>query len=333
MKHLQLVNPGALQPFVTCLTQRSIESGRYLWNHHISPESVSSGTGKILKRQMYRFFEDVAYKEGIGTLGMLAGDSYPISELGPVGSAVLNSATLKEAIDTFALLLPSVAEGNTIRLAWGPTTSWLCCRTDFLERADRIPDHTTVLVLREIIRLVAGAAWQPGEIRFYTEPDPAIIGFSGLEGARLRFLQDVTAVAFPTRMLHEPLCWKRVDGPLASVYGRVENPPTTTSEKLQIVLDTMYDQMRLPSGEEVAEMLGLSRTTMFRTLAGEGTSYRRILEQVRFKAAVRLLEDPALSMKEIAYELGYSSPGNFTRTFFRMSGVTPTRFRLEKANN
>lgn len=330
MNQIDLISPGVLQPFVTCLERRGIDASRYLESHLIPPESVVTGLGKIAKYQMYRFFEDVAYQEAIGTLGFLDGDPYPISELGMLGAAVQRSVTLQDAIDTFSLLLPTVAEGNTIWLIRGTKTSWLCCRTDSLARTDHIPEHTTVLVLREVVRLAAEADWQPYDIWFYTDPDSVITSFRGLEGARLRFLQDVTAVSFPTGLLHRSLIGGSHQGAGNDGTVHLDSTAVSAGDRLCRILQTLLHFGRLPSADETAEMLGMSRVTLFRTLADEGTNYRQAIDRVRFQKAVRLLDDSTLSIKEIGYELGYSSPGNFCRAFLRMSGLTPTEFRLKQ---
>lgn len=330
MNQLDLISPGALQPFVTCLEKRGIDASRYLERHRIPPAAVVKGFGKIAKHQMYRFFEDVAYREAIGTLGFLDGDPYPISELGSLGAALQQSVTLKDGIDTFSILLPRVAEGNTIWLVQGTDMSWLCCRTENIKRTDCVPDHTTVLVLREVIRLAGGQTWQPETIWFYTDPAPAVESFPGLAGSQVRFSQDVTAISFPTDLLHRSLI---LAPPGGNGYSAAGLPLMSIGDKLHLILETLQEHRQLPSADETAEMLGLSRTSLFRSLAREGTNYRQSIERVRYRAAVRLLEDPTLSVKEIGYELGYSSPGNFSRAFFRICGMTPTRFRSKQVNN
>lgn len=327
MSQLELFSPGALQPFVKCLVARNIPAEHYLERHLIPPERVASGSGKVLKQQVYGFFDDVVRREGLESLGFLDGDPYPLSELGPLGSALHQAVTLQDAISTFSGLLPMLVDGNTITLVYGAQLSWLCCQTKDLPRTARIPDHTSVLVLREVIRLAAGSSWQPDQIKFYTDPAPVIETFPELASCDLAFLQEVTAVSFPTDLLHRPL---RVNSNLKDQYTGLhatDPSPATTGAKLQALLETLQDFQRLPSIDEVAETLGTSRTTLFRMLAREGTNYRQLTERVRFKAAVRLLEDPANSIKEIAYALGYSYPGNFNRSFLRVSGVTPAVFR------
>jgi len=44
--------------------------------------------------------------------------------------------------------------------------------------------------------------------------------------------------------------------------------------------------------------------------------------------AAELLENSDLSVNEIARELGYSTTSNFIRAFQRMSGLTPSKYRM-----
>ena len=55
--------------------------------------------------------------------------------------------------------------------------------------------------------------------------------------------------------------------------------------------------------------------------------YSSVLAQVRFEATLRLLDDPRISLTDIAYELGYSDSTNFTRAFRQWTGVSPSHFR------
>ena len=75
-------------------------------------------------------------------------------------------------------------------------------------------------------------------------------------------------------------------------------------------------------------MLGTNRLRLYRSLREEGTSYRQIIERVRYKLAVDLLANSTESILDIARLLGYSTTGNFTRAFQRMSGLPPTKYRL-----
>jgi AraC-like DNA-binding protein len=61
-----------------------------------------------------------------------------------------------------------------------------------------------------------------------------------------------------------------------------------------------------------------------------GRSFRDISMSVRFTRACELLaERPCRLVKDVAYELGYSSPQAFARFIRRLSGVTPCELQGE----
>lgn len=129
MKPIGLCEAGALQPFVSWMQHRGIEVDRYLEQQWISPEQVDTGEGKIIKRQAWRMFQEVQRREGLGTLGFLEGDPFSVDDLGELGSILRRSPTLLDAIETFAHLIPTFAEGNSVWLDRGNDLSWLCCHT------------------------------------------------------------------------------------------------------------------------------------------------------------------------------------------------------------
>ena len=79
--------------------------------------------------------------------------------------------------------------------------------------------------------------------------------------------------------------------------------------------------------ERVASALAVSRRTLSRRLADEGTSFRHILDDVRREFACALLQDRSLSIADVAFFLAYSEPTAFNRSFRRWTGQTPRAFR------
>src|SRR5262249_54023229 len=83
----------------------------------------------------------------------------------------------------------------------------------------------------------------------------------------------------------------------------------------------------LPSGRlnapAVAEQLGVSERSFRRRLPEEGPSFGPVLDQLRNRLAFRYLDDRHVSLKQIAWLLGYSEPGAFNHAFKRWTGASP----------
>jgi AraC-like DNA-binding protein len=83
--------------------------------------------------------------------------------------------------------------------------------------------------------------------------------------------------------------------------------------------------------QSVARVLATSARSLQRHLAAAGTSYQELLDSIRCEGATRYLENRTLSIGEVAYLLGYSEPAAFYRAFKRWNGITPQKFRQQKA--
>ena len=78
---------------------------------------------------------------------------------------------------------------------------------------------------------------------------------------------------------------------------------------------------------DVAAELGYSERGLRRQLDRSGTSYRKLLDQVREQRARTLLSGSTQPIKAIAGALGFESSSNFARSFRRWTGLTPKAFR------
>ena len=77
-----------------------------------------------------------------------------------------------------------------------------------------------------------------------------------------------------------------------------------------------------------AERFSLSVRTFRNRLSQQGETFQGILDAERQRQARQLLAETALSVKEIAWQLGFRESSNFSRVFKRWSGQTPLDYRL-----
>lgn len=87
----------------------------------------------------------------------------------------------------------------------------------------------------------------------------------------------------------------------------------------------------MPTLDELAHTLNLSPRTLDRYLKKEGPGFRELSKRARFDKACSLLVDSPLTVTQIAYELGYADPANFTRAFRQLGKCSPSDYRAGHA--
>ena len=96
-----------------------------------------------------------------------------------------------------------------------------------------------------------------------------------------------------------------------------------------------YAAERLTQGEvrleAIARTLGLSARTLTRRLAEAGTSFNRIVDELRRELAEKYLTETSLSITEVAFAVGYTNVSAFDTAFKRWTGQTPYRYRVQAA--
>ena len=102
--------------------------------------------------------------------------------------------------------------------------------------------------------------------------------------------------------------------------------PDTFARKCTAILNS-NTETNLPSMLAMAEMAGVSESSLRRRLAEEETTYFRVVDDWRFSWAIRLIQDPQFTLKEITASLRYANLPNFERAFKRWTGITPGQFR------
>lgn len=97
------------------------------------------------------------------------------------------------------------------------------------------------------------------------------------------------------------------------------------SDKVQAVL-AKYPRMRL---DRVAQQFRVDRHTLEKAIRiATGKSFRQLQQEALLhKSMSLLLSEPALSVKDIAFRVGYGSPQAFQRFIKRVSGRTPIQIR------
>jgi AraC-like DNA-binding protein len=84
--------------------------------------------------------------------------------------------------------------------------------------------------------------------------------------------------------------------------------------------------------EHTASQLGVSSRSLQRHLAEAGTSYSKMVGEVRLDTACHLLAESNERLSDIALRLGYAGPSGFSRAFMRLMQIQPVVYRRQQKN-
>jgi AraC-like DNA-binding protein len=103
---------------------------------------------------------------------------------------------------------------------------------------------------------------------------------------------------------------------------RVDN---TLSESVRHLVRSMLGS-ETPTVDRVADYGGMSRRTLQRRLADEGTSLSSLLDEERRSLATDRAGRADGSLATLSCDLGYAGQASFSRAFRRWNGAAPSRF-------
>lgn len=121
-----------------------------------------------------------------------------------------------------------------------------------------------------------------------------------------------------------------LDAPLPLAAAAIAPPPAdwvilkgdgSFVHSARLVLDCFPSET--PSIQALADLAGMSTRSMQRALTAEGTSFRRLLDEVRRAKAMDMLVTRSGRLGTLAEELGYSEVSALSRAVRRWTGTTP----------
>ena len=178
-------------------------------------------------------------------------------------------------------------------------------------------------VILDVIRHFLGSRWVPEEMGIEHPVVPAILK-ELFPGSRILAQQQAGYIAVPRVCLHRAV--RRVD-----MKSRVADDPVPAENFHHI--DSLRELIKsylpdgYPSARFTAELSGVSERTLARRLSARGLTYGKLVDEVRFEVATKLLQNSGARIGDVAATVGFDDQANFTRMFRRVGGLSPREFR------
>ena len=180
-----------------------------------------------------------------------------------------------------------------------------------------------VAAIAAALRTMSGRKLVPAKVAFAHNRNSDVREFERFFGCPVEFGAPNTVFQISADALRLPLITAdpkllRVLRPYCDAAATERNIKPGT---LRAAVEAEVEKL-LPHGkakaENVAEALALSLRTLARRLADEGTTYGEVVDQLRKSLATQYLNDPGMSLGQIAWLLGYEGSTSFNHAFKRV---------------
>ncbi|MCX2972066.1 AraC family transcriptional regulator [Halieaceae bacterium IMCC8485] len=263
-----------------------------------------------------------------------------ITDLGLVGYAAINSGSVGSALNVMFQYHSLTSdryqdtlevEGDIARIIPVPLPGYADDLQNIIE--DSFSGNWRAL------QLLLGPDADTGSITLslaHAQPDYADTYYQ-LFGPNCHFDRPISEFTFPSAWLKHPVY--HGSGALSQVYAgmceRVLGPGDGNSDTAQIVRRLLLTRSgrHMPRLEEAAVQLRMSPGQLRKRLYRAGTTYKKLVLEIRMELAQRYLRDTTLSVQEIAYLLDYATPAPFSRAFKLHCGNAPDHFRTQMQAN
>ncbi|WP_330114040.1 AraC family transcriptional regulator [Pseudomonas sp. JS3066] len=334
-----------LNPFVRALSLTGFDD--FATSLGLNPQEMlrrASLPAQILRRQdgilSFRHYcellELCALQSGTPLFGLRFGLHQGIRVFGDMLYLIRNTGTVGEALAELRanyFLYNSGAEisfdldGGIARLGYHVNDR----ETPGIRQAEELACSVVV----QLLRALAGTGWRPIAVQLRHQPlgDEAV--YRRALGVRPVFAAPCTELEFDSSVLSLPLATAdaRLHQLIVEHIARMERLP---SDELPSYVRQLLRSL-LPSGraalEKVADSMAVNPRTLQRRLEQEGTSFQRILDDTRQEMAHHYLDDPSISMAQLAGLLGYADASGFSRAFNRWFGVNPLKWQKRHSSN
>jgi AraC-like DNA-binding protein len=314
------------------LDKKGFDAAPLLSKAELSRTQLVEDPGGISVASQHRFLELAALETKDSLLGLHVAAELDMRDIGILFYLQASSATVEDALDHLARYAATTNEEIRLEITRQDGETLLTFHL-VLESGDPRRQHSELVALafNRALRFLTNHRFTPRRMSFAHTRSTELREVGRIMRCPVEFAQATDSWALLQSDMELPILSKdsRLLQILEQHADELLSARRTPADLLGLVENQLLVALR--SGRvqaaEVAEQLGMSERSFRRRLAEEGTSFGEVLDRLRNRLALRYLEDEHVTLKQIAYQLGYSEPGAFNHAFKRWTGTSPSRAR------
>ena len=327
MDKISICRAAYLIPFIDVLHDIGAPVERELARAKL-PKMVEETPDEFISNILVdEFLADSERREGIDDLGWLWAERFSSSTFSTELLAALRPMpTVKSRLDRFASLSRLEDSDVGVGVIKSNGSAAVFCDIPPVEGMNglHISEWTQVMVLIEIIRSITGKTWFPDEIRFKSDFKVGQAARKANPNTRFITHSAHTSIILPSSVLAAS---NLTNGSAQVPEPNVPPDPDPTDHLKRLIRP--YLREGSPKIEVFAEVVGASPRSLQRKLKQSGLCYSKLIETARFEMAAEMLRESDIPLIDVAMMFGYENQSNFGRSFRRVAGMSPGKYRRE----
>ncbi len=313
---------------------KGISTATLLHNTGLSSDIFADPSARLTYQQVLMLAENLIKSYPDSSLGLDIGEAIKINQFGMLGYAIMSCADIRSALQLGLKFHPLVDPAFTFEVVELEQHAAVRLTTHIpIDHIYRMLCDLFVVNFTCLGRFLTGRHLQPLAVHLnHPKPDYAE-RYQDYFACPVLFDQPRTELVFDSSILDEPV--QMADQATAAMAeNQCEEILARLGPKEGIVAKVRRILLRnpgqFPPVDVVAGQLATSTRTLSRSLQEIGTSYQRILDEVRKEMAIEYLRTSNLPIEEIAALVGYSDPSNFRKAFRRWTQHAPSYYREDR---
>lgn len=325
-----IVRVASLLGAAPLLREYGIDPAALLRDLGLDPGTLDHADNRIHYRSAGLLLQRCAELTACPHFGLRVGQRANVLSLGTLGEMMLKSPTVHSALRSLLLHVHLQTRGGLPTHSVEGDTATLGYAVYLRGVAGTAQGHDLVLAFEcNILRALCGPRWLADGV-WFSHAAPADLGpYLQFFRAPLHFDAQRSEIRFHARWLDRALPGHDVDAHRSLQQMLAQQSmlaPNDCAEQVRRALRTMILSGR-GSEAHVSELMSVPERSLRRALALQATSFRAVLDEVRFEIARQLLSDTDMSTAEIADALDYGDASAFTRAFKRWTDIPPAAWR------
>ncbi|KPQ30680.1 MAG: transcriptional regulator, AraC family [Marinobacter excellens HL-55] len=297
----------------------------------LDPSRLKSTELRVSQTQASEFVTRAIIESGEPGLGILLARELKLPLHGALGTAVMSSRSLEDALELMTRYLTLRAPHLRVRKHVSGQNAWyeITCDVELGPLQGFVLDALLFGCVTMGAQLTGSPIPGIRVLRRGPEPNHFHRFRNGI-GAPVEYNATENALVIPVNELALPVRFSDDQLALRS-RAQCEEALKQLHEdagfacRVRRVIETSHPFP--PKLARVAATLFVSERTLKRRLQEENASFQHLVDEVRLDRARELLESTGMNLSQIADALGYADAANFTRAFKRWTGFSPSHFR------